>query len=104
MDTDRVRSVGGARAEHAGQRNALVAARVRLEHGAVAEMEPREHDQLVSGLDAMERVRVCGVDLDRRGGRALVRLVRGIRGRAQRGANDADPLQVQWAVGGQLNG
>jgi hypothetical protein len=37
---------------------------VRLEHFAVGKMEPREHDQAVTGLDAVERVGEPWVDLD----------------------------------------
>ena len=83
---------GRACLEDAGQRDCRVPRGVGLEDFAVGEMEPGQHDQFVTGLDAVQRVEEGGLDLEQRLGCALERLVGGVGGRVQTGADDADRM------------
>jgi hypothetical protein len=63
-----------------------------LEHVAVSEVEPGEHDRLVAGADEVQRVDEGGVDLEQRWRCAPERLVGRVLGCAERRPDDTDRL------------
>src|SRR5262245_22200323 len=68
--------------------------RVNLERLAVPEVQPRDHDELVSGVHAMERARECRIDLEPGIGRALGALLRRGRRVAQGRVNVSDGTKL----------
>ena len=64
-----------------------------FEHVALPLVEPREHENVVSRLDAVEPAQEFRVDVDRGVGRAFVALTRRILSIRQRRPHDADRPQ-----------
>src|SRR3954447_12903538 len=80
VEADRVRAVGGASAEHAGQRVPAVVARMDTEYVSTGAVEPREHDDLVAGANVAQPIHHPFVEDQPRGRRSLAALL----GRAAR--------------------
>src|SRR5690242_12729608 len=96
MDADRVRAVGRAGSEDAGEWDVRVPGRVGLEDVSVGEVEPGEQDEFVADADPMQSVTEGGRDLEHGCGCALEGLVRRLRRRAQARADDADRAYPVW--------
>ena len=55
VDAKRVRPMLRTRGEHAANWPARIAPRVHLQDGSVREMQPGDHDDVVAGMQAIER-------------------------------------------------
>ena len=86
---DRIRSVGGARAEHALHRTRRIVARMNRENVSPRPVEPGQKEDVVTGLQSIERGAHRGREDEPRMRRALVALTRSVLERGQRGLHMA---------------
>jgi hypothetical protein len=66
VQADRVRAIGGASREDAGQRDGRVSSRMGLDDASIGPMKPGEKDEILPRCDAMQRASIGGVDLQER--------------------------------------
>src|SRR5262245_35509039 len=93
MKPKRIRPIRRARGEDAGQRILGLAARMNLEHVPSRLMEPRDHNELVAGRDALQCTDRPFLDLEPRVRRTLGALPWRDVAIGERGSNDADRSQ-----------
>src|SRR5205823_8816115 len=79
--------------KHAGERTALIAARMVLQHIALRFVQPRDDDQLVTGFHSQQRLRESRFDLEPRVRSTLRSLPRRVFPPLQRRTNKANRLQ-----------
>jgi hypothetical protein len=96
MQAERVRSVRRPRGEHPGERDVRIAARMHLEHVAIGEVKPGDHDDLVARGQPAQRSLEPRIDVDPRVGRSLGTLPRCLIQRAQRRPDVPDRLERVW--------
>src|SRR5207248_357929 len=85
--------LGRAGVKHTGERTALIAARMVLQHIALRFVQPRDDDQLVIGFHSQQRLRESRFDLEPRVRSTLRSLPRRVFPPLQRRANKANRLQ-----------
>lgn len=66
VQSDWVRAIGGPCGKDTGHRIGKIVSRVHAQRGALTEVQPCEHEDVVAGSDPFETVRVLRQDLDDR--------------------------------------
>ena len=90
MQPDGVGPVGRTRREDPGEPDAPVVPRVHLQHIALRFVQPRENDDLLTGLDPIKGFNEIRDDLQPRIGSALITLLRRVGALFQVGVDPGD--------------
>ena len=105
VQADRVGPVGRAGREHAGQRPAAIVAGIHQQGRAIGQMQPGQHHDPCTGLEAVQRFGVGRVDGQPGGRGALAGLAGGVGAVAQGRFDHADhqhPIVVAAEHGGTV--